>query len=673
MRSSRTPVVASSVAPVLALAWCAALGGCRSTPGDVTALRIVSRWTAVRVDQLEFGVTDGLGNPLAVAQRRPARPAGPLASGADVVVNFGDQLGGSDVTCEVRGLLAGTIVAAGQTGAHLVTRTLVTAQVGLTALAASRPDGAACRDGGECASGHCADGVCCLTSCAGACLSCNVPGKQGTCSPVPEGVEHPTCADQGTASCGFDGTCDGRGSCRKYPAGSRCSPGRCSGSSITAEGACDGDGRCELGPVVTCAPFSCDPSGDIPICFSRCTTSDQCVPGRQCLTGSCGTKLDGAACVDSTECTTGFCVDGICCDSPCDGPCSSCAGAGSTGVCRPVPEGVRDPRGLCRDDGPATCGHTGACNGTGGCARYPTGTICVAATCRGAVLQSAGRCDGAGACLMGSDLTCAPFACRNGTCNSVCHSDEDCAAGQACDATGSCGKKGQGQPCAAATECLTGHCIDGVCCDSACQGPCRSCVLGQTPGRCTVSAPGTLDPRGACLDRGKSLCDTDGTCEGGGGCSRYPAGTVCSASVCNAATGVRTLARTCNGNGLCSPGQTIPCDRYRCNGAVCFSACSSDAECVPPNTCNAGACTERGLGSPCSPAMACPPPLSCNGTTCQLARDGTACTADAECSSGHCSDGVCCEDGPCGACQSCNVPGFAGFCHALPAGDGSCR
>jgi hypothetical protein len=648
-------------------------GGCRARPADVTALRLVTTWTDVDVDQLEFSITVDGGAPLAGPTRRPAEPRR-LASGEDVVVYFGDERGGTNVTCDVRAFFAGKVVATASGRAHLVARAEAMTKLPLIALPGSKTEAAPCHDDGECASGVCADGVCCRTSCAGACLACNVAGKQGTCSPVPEGGKHPLCADQGAASCGFDGTCDGHSACRKYPLGARCASGRCDGSSITAAAACDGDGHCQMGPVITCAPFSCDPSGDSPRCFATCTTSEQCVRGRSCVAGSCGTKLDGARCEGAAECASGFCVDGVCCDSSCEGACVSCAQVGSLGMCRPVADGVKDPRAICTDAGPASCGPTGACNGSGGCARYPTGTVCRGGSCSGTVLHSAWRCDGAGQCLAGSDLTCAPYSCTGGACTSACQSNADCAPGIVCDtALRSCGKKGLGQPCGGSPECNSGFCIDAVCCDTSCQGPCRSCALGQTPGKCTNTPPGALDPRRACKDLGKSKCDTDGTCDGRGGCRKYPAGTVCGPQTCNGTTSTRTLAPTCDGKGACRAGQMVSCGAYRCNGAVCFSACSSDAECVAPNTCNGGACSERGMGAPCSATMPCVAPLTCIGNTCQLKMTGVTCAVDGECTTGHCSDGVCCDDGPCPLCASCKVAGFVGFCHALPAGSPDTR
>jgi hypothetical protein len=674
MESGQPCVRCSSVAAMVALvAACASLAGCSRRAAEVTGVRIVTTWTDVTVDQLEFRVRDGAGALLTGPARRPAQPAGPLASGADVVIFFGEERGGTEVSCEVSGLLAGKSVATAHATTSLVARMVTTAQVALAPGGGALAEGAPCHEGAECGSGICADGVCCRTSCAGSCLSCNVAGKQGTCAPVPEGVKDPMCADQGAETCGFEGTCDGRGACRKYPAGTLCGSASCDGSNVTAAGACDGEGHCNKGPVVTCAPFSCDPSGTTPRCFSRCRGSDECVPGRVCVAGSCGSKSNGANCTAASECTSGFCADGVCCDFACDGPCLACAQPGSMGICRPVSEGVKDPRGLCNEETASSCGLTGACNGNGGCARYPNGTVCRPATCSGTILHSAGRCDGLGGCVAGGDLTCAPFGCAGGACNSVCARDQDCAPGQVCDPVAhSCGKKGQGQPCSVGTECQKGFCVDGVCCDSACQGPCRSCVLGQTPGRCTDTPAGAVDPRGSCKDLGASKCDTDGTCDGRRGCRKYPSGTVCGAGSCNATSNVRTLDQVC-GRGICSPGQTVSCGAYRCNGAICFNACSSDADCASPNSCIGGACTQRGMGAPCSQSAPCAAPLTCIGTTCQLKDQGSVCKIDGECSSGHCTDGVCCENGPCPACQSCKVATFVGFCHPLASGTADSR
>jgi hypothetical protein len=66
-------------------------------------------------------------------------------------------------------------------------------------------NGAACVSGAACFSGNCVDGVCCDSTCTGACQACNINGTLGTCSPV---------AQLGTdAACMGAVACDGAGVC----------------------------------------------------------------------------------------------------------------------------------------------------------------------------------------------------------------------------------------------------------------------------------------------------------------------------------------------------------------------------------------------------------------------------------------------------------------------------
>ena len=77
-----------------------------------------------------------------------------------------------------------------------------------------------CSSGSECDNGICVDGFCCDRACGG-CEACKqvVTGKpNGTCAPVASGADpHDACADEtATLECGNDGTCDGKGACRKH-------------------------------------------------------------------------------------------------------------------------------------------------------------------------------------------------------------------------------------------------------------------------------------------------------------------------------------------------------------------------------------------------------------------------------------------------------------------------
>ncbi len=645
-----------------ALTW-AALGlvlagpSCRNVTPAVTGLNVVSNWLNVTVDQLEVSVQEEpLGKDLVGTQRQPQIAHGPLTTGGNIIIYFPDSADKTMVRCQIRGFSAGVPVAGGQARANVVKGTLVPVVVDLTAGAgvtlAEAPNGRACTLGTECASHSCSQGVCCSTPCVGLCQSCNVPGLQGTCSFVPAGLPplppDRICTGYGAETCSFDGTCDGAGGCRKHPAGTRCSPGVCGDGEITAPGACDGAGQCSAGPAIICAPFRCQTVAGTPGCANTCAASADCIPGRECVNGSCGKKFDGAQCAGGGECASGFCANGVCCDTRCDGACLSCSQVGSPGKCKPIAAGIKDPNKVCMDTGAATCGTTGACDGNGACARYPAGAVCQMPSCMGAtILLSAGKCDGLGACQPGAQLACAPYACKNGACKADCAANDDCAPQRTCDvANKSCGKKGLGQSCTAAASCDSGNCVDGVCCDGACAGPCRTCTGGVLPGTCTPVPTGRPDPRAVCTNQGSSTCGTDGTCNGAGVCRKYPIGTVCAAATC-ATTTTRTQPSTCDASGRCAAGAVLSCGVYHCSGSSCLASCTSDANCAAPNVCVGGTCGLRAVGA--------------------------TCTRSSECKTGSCTNGVCCQAMTCATCTACNIAGSVGTCASIPTGVADAR
>jgi hypothetical protein len=132
-------------------------------------------------------------------------------------------------------------------------------------------------------------------------------------------------------------------------------------------------------------------------------------------------KPNGEACSLDAECLTGHCADGACCESKCPEACHSCALAGSRGLCRPVAGGTPDPRGVCVDQGPASCGATGFCAVGGACASYPAGIPC-GGVCveEGKAVLPAGLCNGAGKCEGPAKLKCGKDAtCVAGVCTEV--------------------------------------------------------------------------------------------------------------------------------------------------------------------------------------------------------------------------------------------------------------
>jgi len=194
-----------------------------------------------------------------------------------------------------------------------------------------------CTNADQCASGFCADGVCCSSACTERCKTCAVPFSLGECAYVPSGVaprEPNDCLASVPSTCGQTGLCDGRGSCDLYPRGTTCAAGSCSDGVFTAAAVCDGFGACVTGPEMTCGPYVCNPA--IGSCFNACTSDAQCEGGRPCVKGSCFHSSD-MLCSVNDECASGFCVDGVCCDSACEAPCVSCNQGGLDGRCMPLP------------------------------------------------------------------------------------------------------------------------------------------------------------------------------------------------------------------------------------------------------------------------------------------------------------------------------------------------
>jgi len=67
---------------------------------------------------------------------------------------------------------------------------------------------------------------------------------------------------------------------------------------------------------------------------------------------------NGAPCSDPNQCLSNFCVDGRCCNSPCDDTCEACDLPGSSGICTLV---------LAGDDPDNECNGQQACDGSGAC------------------------------------------------------------------------------------------------------------------------------------------------------------------------------------------------------------------------------------------------------------------------------------------------------------------
>jgi hypothetical protein len=130
--------------------------------------------------------------------------------------------------------------------------------------------------------------------------------------------------------------------------------------------------------------------------------------------------------------------------------------------------------------------------------------------------------------------------------------------------------KANGEACSLGSECLTGQCVDGVCCESDCHAACRSCALADSKGLCRPVASGTPDPRGMCSDKGAESCQTTGLCGVAGDCAVYPAGTSCGIADCADMGNAAVPARVCDGTGKCEGPARIKCPAgTSCVAGVC--------------------------------------------------------------------------------------------------------
>lgn len=248
---------------------------------------------------------------------------------------------------------------------------------------------------------------------------------------------------------------------------------------------------------------------------------------------------DGDACSIDDDCHSGFCVDGVCCDSACGAgalddcmACSVAAGAASDGACGPVSAGYacRPVAGACDVeevcDGAATacpadahldgsvvcreaagpCDREERCTGTSAAcpadARSGAEVVCRASS---APCDAEERCDGASAecptdALAGEETVCRASAFP-------CDAEERCdGASLACPADA---LSPDGASCTDGLACNGGEtCLDAMCVP----GPPLACDDGD---ECTIDS--CAEPDGCVHER--VCCRLDAECEDGDPCT----------------------------------------------------------------------------------------------------------------------------------------------------------
>ncbi len=375
------------------------------------------------------------------------------------------------------------------------------------------------------------------------------------------------------------------------------------------------------------------------------------------------TRGNGLLCANAAQCQSGFCVDGVCCNTPCNELCVACTtalkGSGTDGFCGPAAEGT-DPHNTCADSrvgNPSSCGTDGACSVSGVCRVYTYGTSCGADQCvDGAVQQQI--CNGFGACAVDPALDdCGSYQCQAGACKTTCTVNQDCAADAFCDTTTLPGKcsldKPLGATCSSVAQCQSGNCVDGTCCNEPCNGTCQACSAALkgvgADGFCGSVSEGT-DPHDTCTDSrvaDPDSCGTDGFCSGSGVCRVYASETKCGDDECVAGA---VQHQICNGFGACGSDPALDdCAPYQCQAGACKTTCAGDQDCAAEAFCDTTT-----LPGTCLPDKS----------------DGKECSSLSQCQSGNCVDEVCCNDACTGICQYCNkdANGEAGECHNAEEG-----
>jgi hypothetical protein len=178
-------------------------------------------------------------------------------------------------------------------------------------------------------------------------------------------------------------------------------------------------------------------------------------------------RANGDPCSDPQQCSSAFCVDGVCCNTVCGASqsdcqaCSLAAGAPVDGTCAPISgapcsdgdacsQGDACSNGTCIPGASVTCLAIDACHSPG---------LCQSATgqCTSPAKADGTACNDGNACTQ-SD-TCEAGACT-GASPVVCAAQDECHDAGSCDpTTGACTSpaKADGSPCAG------GACMSGVC------------------------------------------------------------------------------------------------------------------------------------------------------------------------------------------------------------------
>jgi MYXO-CTERM domain-containing protein len=174
--------------------------------------------------------------------------------------------------------------------------------------------------------------------------------------------------------------------------------------------------------------------------YGHCSEDDDCPEGHYCrrdrfcapektLGESCAPDAEHDCLNDDCDvCASGYCVDGVCCESSCGAQCESCAEPGQAGSCLLISGEPRGLREACAGDA-ATC--QGMCTGEERTCEYPSSAVACGSSCEDGH-ETPSSCNGRGQCLERSSHTCLGYACDEQVCGASCSDDAGCVSGFVC-------------------------------------------------------------------------------------------------------------------------------------------------------------------------------------------------------------------------------------------------
>jgi hypothetical protein len=374
----------------------------------------------------------------------------------------------------------------------------------------------------------------------------------------------------------------------------------------------------------------------------------------------------GTPCSGNGDCASTYCVDGVCCDLPCDGPCAACNLRTHLGTCLLV-DTISCQTSCARnsDCSSGICSNGSCCSSNQDCnSGFCSDGVCCDTSCEGACVscnvpthlgtcsaidadmadphgvctdQGApscghdGTCDGLGGCRMYLKGT----PCAAPTCTSVsvttgtCDGSGTCDVGQsiscypylcnpetiscqtACADRNDCssGICTNGRcigepidPCTINDQCKTGFCVNGVCCDTECNGGCGICIPKGEGGTCSAASSGTVCRAQA------GACDVAETCDGTS--LNCPTDTVAPVgTVCRVANGPCDVSESCDGTTKICPADGFKPTTTVCRAStgVCDAAetCSGTSAACPADAFASATTACRPAGGGCNVAETC--------------------------------------------------------------------